>query len=461
MRTLFSFILICLALTVFSQDSLKPAYSQALEERSSLHQNFADAKTAIDTSNAALMQFAGTAQSLVTIDDTLIGNYLMAETRRAEAAQKKAGDLQLEVTNLKATAEANNLIFMAALGGSGLFLILFIIMLVMFMGRGKKVKTAIAQVAEKEELLAAQEGKIAETENACKVKTEQIQKESDAVKATAEQDKRNFKMKEEEYLSQVKLIEEKIKKATQKEADLNYQVFQLELKLKNELEGTVREKCALENKVVDLERELSDARMRLNEMKDFRPDNTEVDGLKKALEDANNKLAALQNEIENLSAQQAPVGNPDYEDLKGKVSWYENEAIYLRQCIENEKNAKEQAQQALSTLSGDAEGLMRDRDELWNRIHGMESHIGELQQTINGLGFQMEDLNNEKRHLEERLAGFENGSGQNPDNRINELIQEKEQLERELNEVRPRAEEAERLRTELQELMQFMERFRK
>jgi hypothetical protein len=387
MRKILSLILLLSGFYGMAQDSLQSDYAERLDDRQLLRDNLIQAQSAIDTSNTALVSFAKGIEDLLVADDSLIMGALLKEADRADQAEKKIGELELQVTNAQVENTAGALLFKIAVAGAGLFFVLFIIMLIMMLSKSGKAKKTQKLLTEKEEALGLQEGLSAERETNLKKQIEQIKKDADAVKSAAELDKRNFKLKEDEYLSQVKLIEDRINKATQKETDLNYQVFQLELKLKNELEGTVREKCALENKVVDLERELSEARMRLADVKDHPPQDTqELERLRQELSEAHAKLSQINEQ---------PQG--DYQelinDLKGKVSWYENEAVYLRQCIEDEKTAKEKAESALHSGHSDTDELIRN------------------------LYMQIEDL-------------------------------------------RPRAEEADHLRARLDELLQFIERLR-
>ncbi len=389
MRSLLTSILLVFGLAAMAQDSVQPAYEQAIQDRQSLRQGFTEAKASVDTANTALVMFISSVEPLLIADDQLIDSALTKEAQRADAAEAKVAGLNTELLAAKTESTGASLLFMIAAGGAGLFFLLFIVMLIMFISKGSKAKKMSKELAGKDEEMAAKEAALAEAEKTLKDQMAQLKKELDASKAAADLDKRNFRMKEDEYTAQVKGIEERIKKATQKESDLNYQVFQLELKLKNELEGTVREKCALENKVVELERELSEARMNLAEAKNQPQTHPEeIESLQRELDEAKKRIS-------ELSEQTAPLAdNAEIEDLRGKVSWYENEAVYLRQCIDNERIAKEKAESALNNTGGS------DTDEL-----------------IRNLYMQIDEL-------------------------------------------RPRAEEADQLRTQLNEMIQFMDRFR-
>lgn len=353
MRKFLSLILLLSGFCGMAQDSLQMDYTQALEERQLLRDNLIQAQSAIDTTNTALVMYDQGVSALLIADDSLINGGLLKEADRAVKAERKVADLELEMVAAKAETTAVGFTFLIVAAAAGLFFLLFVVMLILWISRGSKTKKAKKELTEKEEALGLQEGRLADSEKNFKLQIEQLKKDADVVKAAADQDKRNFKLKEDEYLSQVKVIEDRINKATQKETDLNYQVFQLELKLKNELEGTVREKCALENKVVDLERELSEARMRLADIKDHPQEDTqEVERLR-------HELAEVQARLAEIPAQPEGENQELINDLKGKVSWYENEAVYLRQCIEDEKLAKEKAESALNVGHGDTDELIR------------------------------------------------------------------------------------------------------
>lgn len=53
MRSLLTSILLVFGLAAMAQDSVQPAYEQAIQDRQSLRQGFTEAKASVDTANTA------------------------------------------------------------------------------------------------------------------------------------------------------------------------------------------------------------------------------------------------------------------------------------------------------------------------------------------------------------------------------------------------------------------------
>jgi DNA repair exonuclease SbcCD ATPase subunit len=423
-----------LSLLSLAQGEKKTPMDGVLKERQVFYKVYADAKMGIDTTKENMIVLANKMEQVIKLDDIIIDQYLFKEFDRANELQTKVDDLEKDKTSLQAKHAKSELYFMIAAGGAALFFLLFVVMLILVITKGGKAKKISKQIAEKDELLTSQETKVKEVEKNLGDQNAQLKKDYDGLKTSTDQERRAFKLKEDEFIKQVAFIEEKIKKASQKESDLNYQVFQLELKLKNELEGTIQEKCKLENQVIDLKRELSEVRLKLEE------------------------------------ESKKPKGDENaFNELRGKISWFETEVQNLRQWAENEKQAKENAENILRDKNNETEGLYRERDELWGRINGMEGHINELGNQINDLNGQVGNLHNEKNQLEEQLR---NNAGQGDqlndlhnrirdlEDQINGINDEKNGLYNQINELRPRAEEADHLRNRLNELLGFVDRLR-
>jgi hypothetical protein len=424
-----------LSLLSLAQSEKKTPMDDVLKERQGFYKVYADAKMGIDTTKENMIVLANKMEQVIKLDDIIIDQYLFKEFDRANELQAKVDDLGKDKTSLQAKHAKSELYFMIAAGGAALFFLLFVVMLILVITKGGKAKKISKQIAEKDELLTSQETKVKDVEKNLGDQNAQLKKDYDGLKTSTDQERRAFKLKEDEFSKQVAFIEEKIKKASLKESDLNYQVFQLELKLKNELEGTIQEKCKLENQVIDLKRELSEVRLKLEE------------------------------------ESKKPKGDENaLNELRGKISWFETEVQNLRQWAENEKQAKENAENILRDKNNETEGLYRERDELWGRINGMEGHINELGNQINNLNGQVGNLHNEKNQMEEQLR---NNAGQGDqilndlhnrirdlENQIYGLNEEKNNLYNQINELRPRAEEADHLRNRLNELLGFVDRLR-
>lgn len=427
-------LLTILPLWSFAQDEQKSAMQDALKERQSFYQLYADSKEGFDTTETNMVSLAGKMEQVIKLDDIIIDQYLFKEFDRANELQTKLEKSEKETKNLKAKVSEKELIFLIAAGGGGFMFLMFIIFLILFIVKGGKSKKVTKIISEKDELLGTQQAKLAENEKQLADQSAQFKKEIDTLKSSAEQERKTYKTKEEEYQRQVTNIEERIKKLAQKESDMNYQIFQLELRLKNELEGTLKEKCLAENKVIELEHELSEAKMKLDE------------------------------EIKK------PRGNEmEFKDMHEKINWLEGETRHLRQWAENEKQAKENAERLLNEKNNETEGLYRERDELWGRINHFEGRLNELQNSINDLNSQIGNLHNEKNYLEEQLRNSSGGGQQIQDlnNRVadlerqlGELHDEKNRLYAHIDELKPRAEEAAQLRNQLDELLRFVDRLR-
>ncbi len=416
-----SFFLTFLALSsmiAVAQDSTSNPVQDLLDERLPFYQAYTDARAGFDTTPENLVMLAGKMEQVIKIDDIIIDKHLFAAIDRADELEAKLDEAEQSSLKTAADQAEQGLYFLIAAGAAGLFFLLFIIMLIMTVLRGGKNKKLKKTVAARDAEVAEEKANIQEEMQKTVNEMAGLKKELETTKATLEQDRKTFRNKEADYLSQVNLIEEKIKKSALKESDLNYQVFQLELRIKNELEGAVSEKCRLENKVVELERDLSETRLRLQE------------------------------------AAAVPVADEqEVKVLKEKVAWLEGEVNYFRPLSESEKQKRESAEQALQQKQSELDGLFRERDELWNRINQSEGRVNDMQAHINHLDGVITGLNHEKGQLEEQMRS-RGGEGANESEGLHQRIQD---LERMLNEAR---EEKERLNAQIDELLKFVDRFR-
>jgi predicted nucleic acid-binding Zn-ribbon protein len=407
---------LALPVWLFAQDSVKDPVDDNLQERVVFYQEFSTMRESFDTTEAGLKALIEKMDMVIRLDDHILDEHLYKELDRSAELQKTLKEAKASLDKMRVDQVNNDLHNLIMLGSAGLFFLLFIIFLIMFVLKNGKSKKLKKQLAENSELITEAEGKVTATDAAGKEREAKLKKELDELKAAIESERKSFRNKEADYTTQVTLIEEKIKKSALKEADLNYQIFQLELKLKNELESTIQEKCRLENRVVEMERELNEVRAHLND------------------------------ESQKPRADEQLVS-----DLKGKVAWLEGENGPLRQWAENEKAAKEQAEKALFDKQQETDGLYRERDELWGRINQFEGRINDMQKNINYLDGVVGTLQHEKGQLEEQL---QNGAGGQNVQGLNDRIAD---LERQLRESH---EEKERLNTQISELLQFMDRFR-
>jgi hypothetical protein len=430
-RSIFSAsFLLVLSLTGPAQTEMKPSMDSILLQRQDAYDIYTDARVTIDSTAVEVMDFAQKTDPLIIIDDMIIGEFLPAQRDWVEELRGKLTTAEKENSDNKAALETAGLYLLITAGAALLMFILCLVFLILFILRGGKVKKVKKLWAENDILLAGQKEKIASFEKTLadqaeqfkkdiettKSASEQFKKELDTTKTAAEQERKNFRFKEEEFNRKVTEIEDKFKKSGEKEADLNYQVSQIESRLKSELEATVTEKCQLENKVSELERELSEIKMALAQEKNHPPMNEE-----------------------------------ERNYLLGKISWLENEAPSLRQWAENEKQAKEHAENALHNKNNEVEGLYRERDDLWGRIHYLEGQLNEANNRVNDLQW----LQNEKNQLLEQLKQ----AGQN-DELIKNLNERIGGLEKQINELRPKADEAGRLKEQLDEMIRFVDKFR-
>lgn len=392
MRRILFFAFLALGLTGYAQDTLKPAYSQALQDRQLLYDSYTSTKSTFDSTEASYKILSANMEQIIVLDDKLINENLIAETGRADSLSTRVQELEKTQNEATAAHVQQTFYFLIASAAAGLFFILFIVLLVILLSKGKKNKKIKDQLTEKDEQLTMQQGRLEETENEYKLQVEQLTNNLESAKSQSDRDNRTFRSKEDEYKSQVQLIDEKIKKANQKESDLNYQVFQLELRLKNELETTIAQKCALENKVTELERELSETRLRMSENQqqpqtDVRDLENRIAGLEWELTEARQKIEEapqqpqgdvqeLQTKIEELERElsevrlrstddleNAPADVRELQDLRGKVEWYASEAKYFREVIANNQQEKESMHAELDALRTRAEeaGHLQDR----------------------------------------------------------------------------------------------------
>ena len=393
----FAFLIVwALCLPLFSGAQEKDSLAMSIDERQGLHQAYADTKAGLDTVKPDFTQLTEKMEQLILLDDKIFNEQLPKKLESIDEMKSKLDENKASLEKLQLEQASNKLYFLIAAGATGLMFLLFLIFLIVMIIRGGKLKKLKKQIKASDEVLQAAQDKAAENERGLNEQIAAIKKEKETLNATLEQERKTFRNKEAEYTSQVTLIEEKIKKASLKESELNYQVFQLELRLKNELEDTVKQKCEAENKVVDLERLLAEAKQHLEEEKN-RPHGDE-------------------------SA---------FNDLRSKVEWLEGESGYLRQTAENEKLAKENLENELRTKQGELDGVYHERDELRGK---------------------MNDLQNQVNHLEEQMRN----SGQN-DSYLQELNNRIADLEGRLNEA---YQEKDRLRGQIDELMRFMDKFR-
>jgi chromosome segregation ATPase len=184
----------------------------------------------------------------------------------------------------------------------------------------------------------------------------------------------------------------------------------------NDNEAFNNERQQFENKIINLERELSEAKM------------------------------ALDQELNHPRLE-----DNERNEMLGKISWLENEAPYLRQCIDNERIAKENAENILRDKGYELDSLYRERDSLWGRINDLEGQLAEKNGLVNDLTW----LQNEKNQLLEQLQN----STQN-EALIKDLNERISVLEQQISELKPKAEEATHLKEQLDELLRFVERLR-
>lgn len=399
MKKIFTLLFALLAFSSFAQDSIQPAYAQALQDRQGLCDALNSAIIQNDTTVAGYKDLTLKMTALILADSAIIAGDLVRETARADSLSLQLAEASKEKSVPLGEQLKKNLYLQIALGVAVLFLILFVVMLVMMLGKTSKTVKIHKQLEEKEEQLSMMQDRLAKTETEEKEQIAELNKCLEEAKIQADQQARSFSSRESEYKSQVAVIEQRMKEAGKKESDLNYQVFQLELKLKNELESTLAQKCALENKVADLERELSEARLRLEENK---PATVDVSGyedrihsLEQALSDTRQGLEEekqqmtsraeelqatidrLQHELEEARTPtpEADGGNAvdsyEIQDLKAKIDWYANEADYFRDLI-----AKQNAEK---------EALLRDIEQLRQEAgnaHQQQERINELLRLI-------------------------------------------------------------------------------
>jgi chromosome segregation ATPase len=425
----FASLLLILSLLALSQNEQGTSTNELAQQRRDAYQQYRNARDSVDANLITLLQFAQKTDALIQTDDILLDQMNQPDTVIA-GLQARLAEAEKESKDEEATQKLAELGHWIATIAGGAMLVLLLLFFILFLVKNSKVKYLKklytgkdALIAEKETMLAQKESlhaekdeKIAGLEKNLNEQNARFQKDAETLKFSVEQEKKNYRLKEEELNRKVTEIEEKIKQTSTKESDLNYQIFQLELRLKNELESILREKCELENKVIDLERELSEAKLALNE-----------------------------------EMNRPRMNDNERSEMLGKISWLENEAPYLRQCIDNERIAKENAESALRDKQNELDNLYRERDGLRGRIYELEGQLNEQSNLVNDLQW----LQNEKNQLLEQLQQPEYN-----EEAVNHLKNRIADLESQLNDWRLRAEEATHLKEQLDELLKFVDRLR-